>query len=246
MIQTSQHRSQQLVRDLIRQIHAEGLSIGDRLPSIRHLSARLGVGVNAVRDAMMHAQTLGLVKIRPRSGAFVQSLNYAPLVEALAGTLEASLLQVDHNLFHLLEARQLIEVELIALAAIRRRLEDLLPVREALDRMSAAAVADDCQEFVEADVQFHLQIARIAGNTVLSTTLQAMLGVLRPYLTQLPWTPERRSQTDRSHGEIYQALLAGDREQSRLRMRDHLGLAYESLLARVQNVTRAPQAVSPA
>ena len=72
----------------------------------------------------MQAQTLGLVKVRPRSGAFVQSLTYGPLIEALAGTLEAGLVQVDHSLFHLLEARQLIEMELVALAAQRRRLED--------------------------------------------------------------------------------------------------------------------------
>ena len=235
MFQAPPNNTQQLVHDLIQQIRAGGLSVGDRLPSIRQLADRLEVGANAVRDAMMQAQTMGLVKIRPRSGVFVQSLNYSQLVDALSNTLEASMMQTDHNLFHLLEARQLIEMELVAMAAQRRRLEELLPVREALDAMVAAAAADRCQDFVEADVRFHLEIARIAGNSVLVTTLRAMLGLLRPYLVRLPWTPQRRLNTDRSHAEVYRALVDGDSERARAGMRSHLGMAYETLLARMQD-----------
>lgn len=235
MIQSPASKAQELVQDLIVQIRSGGLAVGDRLPSIRQLATQMGVGSNAVRDAMMQAQTMGLVKIRPRSGVFVQSLDYSQLVDALSNTLEASLMQTDHNLFHLLEARQLVEIELVGMAAQRRRLEELLPVREALDAMVAAAAADRCQDFVEADVRFHLEIARIAGNSVLVTTLRAMLGLLRPYLVRLPWTPERRLKTDRSHTAIYKALVDGDAERARAGMRAHLGMAYESLLARMQN-----------
>jgi DNA-binding FadR family transcriptional regulator len=233
---TTASTSQQLVRDLIGQIRSAGLVVGDRLPSIRDLAEQLGTGTNAVRDAMMQAQTMGLVKIHPRSGAFVQSLSYAPLVEALSNTLEASLLQVDHNLFHLLEARLLVEAELVALAAQRRRLEDLLPVREALDAMAFAASDEQPDAFAQADVAFHLAIANIAGNSVLTTMLQAMLGLLRPYLIRLPWTAERRRRTDASHGDIYRALVDGHIEQARAAMRAHLGMAYESLLSRVQSI----------
>ncbi len=244
MIQSSADRSQQLLRDLVRQIQADGLAVGDRLPSIRRLAARMGLGISAVRDAMMQAQTLGLVKVHPRSGAFVQSLTYAPLVDALADTLESSLLEVDHNLFHLIEARQLIEVELVSLAAQRRRLEDLLPVRETLEAMAAAIAEDSCQRFIEADVQFHLEIARIAGNSVLLTMLQAMLTLLRPYLMRLPWTAERQTRTDRSHSEIYDALIAGDAEQARPGSTHTWAWPTIRSCARVQNPPRAEPAVA--
>jgi len=243
MIQSPSSRREEVVRSLIRQIHDDGLTAGDRMPSIRHLSSQLGIGVNAVRDAMMQAQTLGLIKIRPRSGAFVQSISYAPLVDVLAGTLEASLLQVDQNLLHLLEARQIIEVELASLAAQRRRLEDLLPLRVCLDAMATAANEENCLHFGEAEMSFHLGVARIARNTVLLTTLQAILALVRPYLAQLPWKAECESRTDRAHTEIYQALLAGDSEHAGNCMRDHLKCAYESLLARVCDVaTESPAA----
>jgi GntR family transcriptional regulator, transcriptional repressor for pyruvate dehydrogenase complex len=235
MIQSPADRGQHLVKDLLRQIQADGLAVGDRLPSIRRLAQRMGLGASAVRDAMLQAQTLGLVKIHPRSGAFVQSLTYAPLVDALASTLESSLLRTDRNLFHLLEARQLIEGEMAWQAAQRRRSEDLLPLRESLEAMAAAIANDNCREFVEADVNFHLTIAAIAGNSVLQTTLRAILSLLRPYLMSLPWTDERQTRTDRSHAEIYEALVAGDGKEARARIDAHLGLAYNSLLAYVRN-----------
>lgn len=225
------HASRDLARQLVEHIRSEGLSVGDRLPSIRQLAETFNVGTNVVRDALMQAQTMGLVKIHPRSGAFVQSLSYAPLVDALTHTLETSLMQVDHNLFHLLDARRLIEIELVGLAAGRRQVEDLLPVCQALDAMKRT---QDHGQFLEADVRFHLGIAQAAGNPVLGNVLQALLGLLRPYLAGLPWTAERRVRTDRSHAEIYQALLEGDSERARAAMREHVSYARESLLHEVQ------------
>jgi GntR family transcriptional repressor for pyruvate dehydrogenase complex len=222
-----------LVRDLIQLIRSDGLSIGDRLPSIRQLALQLGTKPNVVRDALMQAQTMGLIKIHPRSGAFVQSLDYRPLVEALTETLETSLLQVDHHLFHLLEARQLIETELAVQAAQRRRLQDLLPVREALGEMSLVA-AGNRPTFVEHDIRFHLAVARIAGNPVLAEMLRSLLGLLRPFLTQLPFDGNRRGQTDRSHAEIYRALVDGDADAARTAMQSHLTLAYDNLLGELR------------
>ena len=76
-----------VVRRLVEHIQSAGLHVGDRLPSIRELAAKLKVGTNVVRYGMIQAQTMGLVRVHPRSGAFVQSLDFAPLVNALESTL---------------------------------------------------------------------------------------------------------------------------------------------------------------
>jgi DNA-binding FadR family transcriptional regulator len=224
--------SQEPIRRLIDFIKAKGLNPGDRLPSIRHLASVFGLGTNAVRDALVQAQAIGLVKVHPRSGAFVQSLNYAPFVDALADTVEASLLQADHNLLHLLDARRYLETELAAQAARHRRLEALLPVRQALATMRRCA--RQRAECVEADIQFHLGIARAAGNPVLVIILQALLGLQRPHLIAWPWTQEGWQRTDRSHAAIYQAILEQDIEEARKAMSEHLNLACEHLLKEIQ------------
>lgn len=221
------------ILDLILQ---RGLTVGDRLPPIRELAASLGIKPTVVRDALLRAQTIGLVRILPRAGVFLQSLTYAPLVDALAGTLKPALLQKDHNLFYVLDARRLLEIELAGRAALRRRLEDLLPVRQALEAMAAIPEAKRRADYVEHDIRFHGEIARLAGNSVLFTIQQALLELLRPYLLQLPWTPRRRIQTDRSHGAIYATLVAGDGEKARAAMSEHLSLAYNSLLRDLQDL----------
>src|SRR5256885_4408138 len=86
-----------VVRQLISYICDGKLPVGARLPSIRQLAYQFDVGPNVMRDALMKAQTMGLVKIHPRAGVFVQSLNYAPLVAALDHTLNAALMQSDRN-----------------------------------------------------------------------------------------------------------------------------------------------------
>jgi len=231
--------SQEPIRRLIDYIRSQGLNAGDRLPSIRRLAAAFGLGTNAVRDAMVQAQAMGLIKIHPRSGAFVQSLNYTPFVDALADTVEAALLQADHNLLHVLEARRYIETEVAAQAARWRRLEDLLPIRQSLEAMRRSA--KDRPECVDADIRFHVGIARAAGNPVLVILLQALLGLLRPHLVAWSWTEEGWRRADRSHIEIYQAILDQDVEGARKAMNEHLNLACENLRKELQ----APPASDP-
>ncbi len=232
-----------VVRRLLDLIHEQGLKVGDQLPNIRVLATTLGIKPTAVRDALLQAQTMGLVRILPRSGAYVQSLTYGPLVESLAVTIEPALIQADHNLFHILDARRFLEIELVGRAAERRSLEELLPVRQALEAMVRIPDTELRGDFVEADIRFHTEIARLAGNSVLLTIQQALLGLLQPHLAQLSWSRERRQRTDNSHAEIYSALVAGDPKKARAAMAEHLSLAYENLLREVQSL---PSTSSPA
>ena len=119
------HTQQDLVRALIRYIQTEGLATGDRLPPIRALAEQFEVTSSAIRDAQIQLQTMGMIKILPRSGAFVQSVSLEPLVGAMTDTLDNALMQADPSLFHLLDARQLIEVECAVTAARRRRIGGL-------------------------------------------------------------------------------------------------------------------------
>lgn len=230
MVKGAEHENGDLVRRLVEHIQAEGLHVGDRLPSIRELAAKLKVGTNVVRYGMIQAQTMGLVRIHPRSGAFVQSLDFAPLVNALESTLTTALAQKDHNLFHLIDVRELFEVAAVGQAARRRRLEDLLPVRQALEAMRAAGARTG---YVEADLRFHLAIAELAGNPVLLTMLRALLGFLRPCFVNVMLEGKSKSKSDASHLQIYRALLDGDPEAAQAAMREHLSLARTVLLKEV-------------
>lgn len=232
-----------VVRAILDLIRERGLQVGDQLPAIREMASALGVKPTVVRDALLQARAMGQVRILARAGAFVQSPAVAPLAADLAGTLQTALTRESQNLFHLLDARRLIEIELAGRAAERRRLEELLPVRQALEAMANIPEAERRGDYVEHDIRFHVEIARLAGNAVLQTVQQTLLEMLRPHLAQLPWTAERQERTDRSHAAIYAALIAGDAARARAEMCEHLSMAYNSLLDDMQTapiVTRAP------
>jgi DNA-binding FadR family transcriptional regulator len=229
-----QHDNGAVVRRLIDYIRSQGLTVGDRLPSFRRLAAQFRVGTNAVRDAMVQAQTMGLIRIHPRSGAFVQSLSFAPLVDALAVTLETSLFQADNNFFHVLDARQQLEIGMAGRAAERRSLEGMLPLRQALDAMRRTGTVEDRPECVSADIKFHLAVAQLAGNPVLTIVLQGLLGLLRPLLLSWPWSEEGWQRTDLSHSEIYRAILDRDADRARQAMKEHQELAYKHLLREIE------------
>lgn len=229
-----------LVRELIHQIKSGGLAPGDRLPSIRALAEQYNVTASSVRDAQIQLQTMGLIKIVPRSGAVVQSANFESLVGALADTLGNTLSQADPSLFHLIDARQLIEVECATVAAQKRRMEDLLPLRDALaDTLNAAKFLDESSPIedrvahYEADMRFHLAIAELAGNPVLTTMLKALIELLKPHLIQIPWSEERKDLTVNAHLELFDALRSGDVDKVRNCMTEHTGMARDSLLKKL-------------
>jgi DNA-binding FadR family transcriptional regulator len=56
-------------------------------------------------------------------------------------------MQVDNNLFHLLESRQLLEIECVRQSAKRRRLEDFFPIRESLAKIEGLAATQTRSAF---------------------------------------------------------------------------------------------------
>src|SRR5262249_50081644 len=137
-------------------------------------------------------------------------------------------LHIATNVFHLLEARALIEVQIVGLAVERRRVEDLLPVRRALEGLGSAIAGHDVPALVEHDVAFHVEIARLTGNTVLFGLEQQLMEQVRHYLMEMRWTPEKFEANKRSHATLFAALVEGDRDKACREMQEHGQLAYRS------------------
>lgn len=237
---TQPRNSVGLAEQLGRFIEKQSLKPGDRLPSIRELADRFGVKTGAVRDALLDAQGRGLVKVLPRAGAFVATSVETPQpstsAERLGDRLRELLAAENQNLFHLLDARETLERSLIRQAVQKRRLEDLISLRDILERMASIPPGKRGrdQEYFRLDIEFHLEIARLSGNAVMAAMLCAVMEELEPHLSQLDWSAKRHSDTDKSHARLYSALVEGDEELAQTETRSHLQHAYQTLLQRVR------------
>ena len=66
------YRYQAVEKNIMSMIDSGALGLGDRLPSLRSLSSRLGVSISTVNQAYIELERKAVIEARPRSGFFVR------------------------------------------------------------------------------------------------------------------------------------------------------------------------------
>lgn len=80
--QSFRRQPQPSVKDLMKElILARGLRPGDKLPTEPEFAAELGVGRNAVREAVRSLETLGIIEVRHGYGMYLPDVSLATLSE---------------------------------------------------------------------------------------------------------------------------------------------------------------------
>jgi GntR family transcriptional repressor for pyruvate dehydrogenase complex len=163
------NKTDQAAASLLGMIRDGRFSVGDRLPTEAELVAELGVSRSAVREAVQSLSFAGVLRVRQGGGTFVTDLQPARLLRSATLALNLS---SQETLTELYAVRRILEPAATELAAAYVTDDDLAVLRSHLAAMRTAA---DAEAFVAADIAFHDEIARIAGNE----TLRAMLAALR-------------------------------------------------------------------
>lgn len=209
------HLTGSLLR-LFKRLIADGvLSPGDRLPPERELAELLGVSRSSLRPALKVLENMGIISQRVGSGT---RLNPAAAT-ILAEPLQFLILLDGITFQELMEARLIVEPELAARAAERASTEDQEALKRAIARMEEAA--DNPDEFVECDLEFHQAVYRAAGNRVCTTLFTVVHQSLEELVrfTSLLVEPEH---TIRFHRRILAAIRRGQPDAARQQMREHL------------------------
>lgn len=157
----------QVCARLARQLRDERESGDGKLPPERVMAERLGVSRTVLREATKRLELQGLIEIRHGSG--IRAVNR--LHKPLSGSLSLLLPDVGERLRQLNEARAAIEPEIARQAALKAKTADLKLLRGIHDRLQTAERQD---EAVEADIDFHRTLARIAGNEILKLMLESL------------------------------------------------------------------------
>lgn len=210
--------SDEIYAQILLQLSTGQHSIGDRLPTEKELAGMYNISRPVVREALQHLQNDGLIDARRGSGTFVLRL---PPHEMAHYTDDVRIAQY----MRAYEVRQSLEVEAARLAAMRitqsrrRRLIQALGQLEELMQVGGEAM--------EADFQFHLEIARATENDLFEKQLlflkPDMTGTMRIASSITVSRPaERRNRVIQEHRDICQAICAGDGELAQLFMRYHL------------------------
>lgn len=218
----SDHRLYQSIAGRVRTLIESGeFPVGSRLPGERDLAERFGVSRVTIREAEIALEAQGWITIKTGSGVYVQ---------ARAATLDDALPNI--TAFDLTAARAVIEAEAAALASSAVTDDDLQELEDLIVAMANPAATD--AEASDADQQFHLTIARIAGNPVIEHCIQ-LIWRMRNELPKVKQVYSRvchhdwDARTD-EHAAILAALKARDPQASRAAMRDHFHRLFEAML----------------
>ena len=213
---------EQIVRQIEDSIQQGELSAGSQLPAERDLAKQFGVSRTAVREAIKALQEKGLVDAFPGRGTFVTS--------GTPNTMRRSLDQLvnsgdEEGRAYLVEVREMLEPEIAALAAVRADEEDLSVMREAVKTMDSASWDSDV--YIEADLDFHLALAEAAGNPIVLSLIDSIVGLLREQrlrIFRVAGGPDRGQQ---HHRRILEAIQRHDPQAARAAMQAHLGQVRE-------------------
>jgi GntR family transcriptional repressor for pyruvate dehydrogenase complex len=154
---------------------------GEKLPSENELASSLGVSRVSIREGLQRLVTLGLLETRHGEGTFVKEITPDLYLNALFPALVLG----NTGTFHVLEYRRSMDTGAVALAVQRATGEDIAELERIMGIMKNCS--SDPGRFAEADLDFHLAVAKAAKNpifikinSIIKSTLSAsMAGIVQ-------------------------------------------------------------------
>lgn len=213
---------------------------GSKIPSERQLAEALAVGRSSVREAIKSLNLLGLLDVRQGDGTYLTRSGS----DLLPRVIEWGLLLGESHVRDLLEARSELEIVVAGLAAERADEQQVADVRERLEAMRAAG--EDVPAYVEADIAFHLAIARASGNEVLQNLLTSLRSLLGVWARRVLEHAHETATSLAMHEPIYKAIEAHDASAARAAMTAHMERANRRLREAVEAANAQADGHAPA
>ena len=219
--------STSVVRQIEQLILRGILRPGERLPSERELSDRLGVSRPSLREAIAELQQSGLLVSRAGSGIYIADV----LGSAFSPALTRLFATHDEAVFDYLSFRRDLEGLAAERAARLGSDSDLKVIDTILNKMEAAS--GDPEREARHDAQFHMAIIEASHNVIMLHMMRSIYDLLRQgvfYNRQVMFdqSTTREVLVDQ-HRAINTALQARDPLAARAAVERHLDFVETAL-----------------
>lgn len=205
-----------VAQQILSQISAWRLRVGDALPGERGLSLELGVSRTAVREALKFLSAKGVVQVRHGRKTVVAADPATPLKESLQRIPSS-----DETILDLFEVRESFEAEIAALAAQRATPAEKQQLAHLVAQMQALSADAERAAFVRLDLAFHNLLAQCSHNPVFSALLQSIREVIvRGRYRDISLKHTLSCTID--HEQIFLAVWDGEPGKARNAMKRHI------------------------
>lgn len=194
---------------------------GDKLPSETELANTFDVARGTAREALTHLGATGIITtargasggtfvVAPEAGLVAAQLRDAIMLWFRSG--DVSITEVD-------EARRILELQVVALAARRRDNSDVVvleaALRQAVDPKLSMA------DWLATDLAFHTAITRAAHNPILELAMTS-IHLVRPHTNEIFVAHLDRNTIQSQHAAIAAAIADADPELAQRRLLEHV------------------------
>jgi GntR family transcriptional repressor for pyruvate dehydrogenase complex len=220
-----------IVEEVISLIANKVYKSGDKLPTEGEFAEQFGASRVTVRESFKMLRMMGIISIRQGEGTFVNSLDIGTVMRPLLSLVIFDQLSVNQ----LYEARKVVEMGTVSLAAKNRTPDDIKFLREINVRTEVAVNTLNFDSFTEFDTQFHLKICEIAGNFVLQATYSMIKDLLKYFIAESSRVDSAMATSLMHHKFIVDFIEAGREKDAELMMKKHIEIVQRSLLDRMKN-----------
>ena len=170
----SEKLSDKVASQIRQDISLEKYKAGEKIPAEPELMKLYNVGRSTVREAIKTLAMTGILNVQQGSGTFVCD-------NADDETIYQRLQRADFDEIN--AVRRLLEDEMVRLATKNHTENDLEEMEHCLEKRKLAILNEQRQACVDADIAFHMAIARASLNHVLADLYQGFTSVIRDFFS---------------------------------------------------------------
>lgn len=201
---TQVNLSTQIVDEMEKCIKNGVWPVGSKIPSELELMKEFDVSRNTIREAILSLVHAGLLKSQRGNGTYV-------LCDDRLGAVTHDYLQ-NADLAEVLESRRVLECAIVRYSCERITDEDIAVLREIYHKRSQTP-PDTYDAYIQADKEFHLQIAKICHNSFLYKLYESFFSFLEDMFSIYLKQPGVDFQAD-EHRELYEAIVTKDADRA--------------------------------
>lgn len=214
------------------------LRAGMELPAERELGAQAGLSRATVREALRILEGEGLIETRlgRRGGSTVLQPGTEPIERSVGIFIRGLRIRMES----VLQTRHAIEPAAARYAAAHRTDEDLELLEQCHRRLEEASVGDDVHSYVQANLEWHVQVVRSSHNELLIAFITAVSKAV--YIdSDIEGfnSPEVRHAVIRAHRRVMDAIRDRDGEAAARRMDRHVHAYIDNIAKATPPATTA-------
>lgn len=189
---------------------------GDKLPTERELAKMVGVSRPALREALKTLEALAIIEIVHGSGIYVRE----PDLDFATFPLTVMLNKNENIINELIEAREIVEVQIAVLAVQKIQDKDLQLIRDFLYKMNS-------EEYIASltgvfDFQFEQLLSKLVGNRILASIQKATHEIWQIGLQAIDFDPLPVDIINEEHRMIFKAIKSRDEDAAKRAVAYHL------------------------